>query len=261
MSSLELFQGDKLKALTTATGYLAKSKIVPPSFRGKDADIFSALVLGDSMGLNPMQSLLQIHVINGRPAMSAQLMLAVAKRTYPKMRVKVSGETINKSQYWGECTIQVDDNSAPYTARWDHIKVAQYGLAGKDNYQKQPENMCRWRAVTEALRFCVPDAILGMYSVDEAQDFKEQNFKEEQILEDEANWSKGKTEAELEIGSSEYIFPFRKFANKKINTISVEELTERYDYLETKMGKPKYTYCQKDADEKQAIGIYLEGLE
>jgi hypothetical protein len=46
----------------------AKSQLVPKEYRNQPEDIMLAVQLGSEVGLRPMQSLQNIAVINGRPA-------------------------------------------------------------------------------------------------------------------------------------------------------------------------------------------------
>jgi hypothetical protein len=49
----------------------ARSNLVPKDYRGRAEDILLAVQLGSEIGLRPMQSLQNIAVINGRPAIWA----------------------------------------------------------------------------------------------------------------------------------------------------------------------------------------------
>lgn len=55
---------------------LAHSSLVPDSLRGKGPDILAVLLYGRELGLSVWQSINGIHVIEGRPSMSAELRVA-----------------------------------------------------------------------------------------------------------------------------------------------------------------------------------------
>jgi hypothetical protein len=55
---------------------LALSSIVPKGLRGQPGDILVVLLYGTELGLSAWQSMNGIHVIEGRPAMSAELRVA-----------------------------------------------------------------------------------------------------------------------------------------------------------------------------------------
>src|SRR4051812_48496563 len=58
-------------------GKLASSELVPKSFRAKPQDLFICWAMGYQVGLTPEQSMQCIAVINGKPAMWGDDMLAL----------------------------------------------------------------------------------------------------------------------------------------------------------------------------------------
>lgn len=254
MNDLTLFEGDKLASIEKAAGYLSKSSLVPQTFRNKPAETFSALIMGHSLGLNPMQSLLEIHVIQGRPAISTKLMLALVKKQYPTVVLKWDRDSKKESV---TLQFQLSKDDQIFTTTWDTARAAKMNLLGRDQYKKQLMTMLSWRCLSEAIRFCAPDAVLGLYSDDEAQDFKDP-VKDDDV---ERMWRQGKTEDELTLGHEEYIFPSRKFANKKIKDIETGDLEKRFDYLEKRIQKEGWVYNNQDIDEMNSIKFALEARE
>ena len=55
---------------------IAGTEFVPESYRGKPEAVVAAILTGRELGIGPMQALRDIHMVDGRPAFSAQLMLA-----------------------------------------------------------------------------------------------------------------------------------------------------------------------------------------
>ena len=56
---------------------IAQSAFVPKEFRGKPGDVLAAIVYGMERGLSPMSSLQNIAVINGRPSIFGDMLLAI----------------------------------------------------------------------------------------------------------------------------------------------------------------------------------------
>lgn len=54
--------------------YIAQTQFVPASLRGRPEAILACVLFGRSMGLDPMQALAHVHVIDGQPQPSAQLL-------------------------------------------------------------------------------------------------------------------------------------------------------------------------------------------
>src|SRR5689334_13297072 len=63
------------KSLAKARGF------VPKHLLGDEGSIAAAILTGIELGLGPMEAMRSIHVIEGRPTMSADLMLARAIRS------------------------------------------------------------------------------------------------------------------------------------------------------------------------------------
>ncbi|MDN5536475.1 MAG: hypothetical protein L0H08_05765, partial [Comamonas sp.] len=53
----------------TFSNYLADSDMVPKDFKGKPGNCLIAMQWGAELGLKPLQSLQNLAVINGRPAL------------------------------------------------------------------------------------------------------------------------------------------------------------------------------------------------
>lgn len=55
---------------------IAATPFVPESYRNQPEAVVAAILTGRELGIGPMQSLRDIHMVDGRPAFAAQLMLA-----------------------------------------------------------------------------------------------------------------------------------------------------------------------------------------
>ncbi len=79
MSRLDdsLFSKDLAPHYMQLAGKLASSELVPKCFRGKPQDLFLCWAMGYQIGLTPEQSMQCIAVINGKPSMWGDDMLAL----------------------------------------------------------------------------------------------------------------------------------------------------------------------------------------
>jgi len=140
---------------------LLKSGFLPNSIK-TPAQAVSIILMGREVGLPEMQALRSINVIQGKPTLSAELMLAL-------FSARVNGESkVNKSDET-ECVITFKrPGREPHTQRFTIEQARKLGFATKDNYNKQPATMLQWRCVSAGLRFYAPDAIAGIsYTPDE----------------------------------------------------------------------------------------------
>lgn len=150
----------------------AQSTLVPEAFRGKPADVFVAVTLGQSVGISPIQSLSEINVIKGKPTMSASLIAAQVRKAGHKLRIEVC-ET--PGQESATCTIiRRDDPDHPFISRRDRAWAQRMGLLNNSNYVKQPATMLKKRAITDCARDACSEALCGIdYCKEEMSDFDE----------------------------------------------------------------------------------------
>lgn len=135
---------------------LAQSSLLPKDLANKPANVLAAMLYGQELGLAPMQAINSIYVVNGRPTISAQLWVALARRAGHKVRVV---EETPES-----CTVEVersDDQGHPtrVTYTLDQAKAAK--LTGKDVWTGHRAAMLYARAVSTACRRACPEIALG----------------------------------------------------------------------------------------------------
>ncbi len=143
---------------------LLKSGFLPKSIRTPEQAI-AIMQTGKELGLGPMQSLRGIHVIDGKPAMSADLIagLALARVPGSTLRVAESTNTICRVE-----AARAGQELTPFSFSMDDARNA--GLTGKDVWRKYPRAMLRARCLTEACRAVFPDVVMGLYSPEELED-------------------------------------------------------------------------------------------
>jgi hypothetical protein len=155
----------QVAAVAKLATYIAATDFVPKGYRGQDAAVAAAILAGREMGIGPMTALQHLYVVDGRPAMSAQLMRAL---------VFAHGHTIRVVECNSErCTLvgrrAGDSHEAPVTWSMEDARRAQ--VSGKQNWARYPRQMLLARATGELCRAVFPDVIGGMaYTVEEADD-------------------------------------------------------------------------------------------
>lgn len=135
---------------------LAPSRLLPQAYRENPANLFLAAEFADALGIERINAITSIHVIEGKPSASADLIAALIRRAGHRLRV-----TGDDRQATAELT-RADDPEFTFTATWtmDRARAAQ--LVGKDVWKKYPAAMLRSRAITEVARMAASDALLGV---------------------------------------------------------------------------------------------------
>lgn len=141
----------------------SKSTLLPKSMQGKAADVLVTIMAGAEMGLSPMASLRAIHVIEGRPVLSADGMVALVlgsgKAKYFQ-RVEESDTAVT----YETCRVGTD---TPRRCTWTMDMAKRAALHTKDNWRTVPRAMLAARAKSELARDVYPDVLMGCYTDDE----------------------------------------------------------------------------------------------
>ena len=149
----------------TFCDYLANSDLVPKDFKGKPANCLIAIQWGAELGLKPLQALQNLAIINGRPALWGDAVIALV-RSSPLC------EYITESDDGNTATCRVKrrgEEEEVRTFSMDDAKVA--GLLGKSGpWTQYPKRMRQMRARAFALRDVFPDVLRGMPVAEELQD-------------------------------------------------------------------------------------------
>lgn len=141
--------------------------ILPKAYQGNPANALVAINLGSAMGLAPAESLYRIDVIGGTPSASAELVASNVRKAGHKLRVHVDEANMSVTAQ----IIRADDPDYTYEVKRDMKWAESMGLAGKDNYRKQPLTMLQWRAITAVARLAASEALYGVgYTADELQE-------------------------------------------------------------------------------------------
>jgi len=123
---------------------------------------------GSMLGLHPMAALQSIHIIEGKPTLSANLLAALVRRAGHRLRVTTSGDWKAGTFVARAVLIRSDEPDFEFVVEWTKERAATAGLAGKGNWNKYPEAMCKARAITEVIREGAPDVtIVAAYTPEE----------------------------------------------------------------------------------------------
>jgi hypothetical protein len=153
---------------------MAKSSLVPKDFQGSSGNILIAMQWGMELGLAPLQAMQSIAVINGRPSLWGDAVIAIARSAasceYITETVEGEGERM-------VATCRAKRRNQPEEVRTFSVADAQQaGLWGKVGpWKTNPKRMLQMRARSFALRDVFADSLRGMAVAEEQQDIAEMN--------------------------------------------------------------------------------------
>jgi hypothetical protein len=166
---------------------MAKSDLVPKSFRGHPEDVLVAIQLGTEIGFAPVQALQSIAVINGRPSVWGDGFLALIMGSalyrdhdeyYEVDGQRVEGltaDTLKKDTTAAVCTFYRRGKPEPVTRRFTVGQAKKALLLDKRDtpWITYPDRMLLMRARSWAGRDCFPDLLRGIRTAEEALDERE----------------------------------------------------------------------------------------
>ena len=113
-------------------------------------------------GIHPCKAMQEYHVINGKPSLSSQAMLA---------RFQLAGGVAKWVKRTAtEATLHVSHKQGgELEVTWNIDRAKRAGLLGNPSWTKYPEAMLSARCISEAIRSVFPACLGGMYSIEEAE--------------------------------------------------------------------------------------------
>jgi len=168
------FAPTTLTEAMTFSDMLANSSMVPRAYQGKPQDILVCVQWGMEMGLAPMQALQNIAVINGKPSVYGDALMALVQASPVCEDIEEFFEGEGTPNPVAVCVAKRKGRK-PVTARFSVEDAKRAGLWAKQGpWTAYPKRMMQMRARGFALRDAFPDVLKGMITAEEAQDYQEE---------------------------------------------------------------------------------------
>jgi hypothetical protein len=170
---------------------VAPTQFAPKSLQGKPADCALAVIYGSELGVTPMAALQNIAVINGKPSVFGDLLLALCMASplcvYVKEKIDGEGDAMVAT-----CETLRRGYESPTLRTFSMADAKTAGLLQKDGPWKQyTARMLAMRARGFALRDAFPDVLRGVISAEEAQDYQTITVASEPV--NQPPWTVGDT--------------------------------------------------------------------
>jgi hypothetical protein len=158
MTAIVPFQRPATQALTLSDMQdVAKAFAASGYFKDATdvAKAYTKVLAGSELGIPPMQAMTGIHIVEGKPTLSAALVGALIKRSGRyDYRVATLTDT--------ECVLMFfQDGEELGESRFTMDDARKIGVAGKQVWQKYARNMLLSRALTNGARWFCPDVFGG----------------------------------------------------------------------------------------------------
>ncbi len=125
------------------------------------------IMTGVSLGLTAMQSLRGIHVVKGRPVLSADLMAAIALASGQCEYFDCEHTSADKAVYVTKRVGRPERRLEWTMAMAREVRVDGVPLTNKDVWKSYPGPMLRARCIAALARMVYPDLLLGVYTPEE----------------------------------------------------------------------------------------------
>lgn len=129
-----------------------------------EAAAFSLMCIAQAEGIHPIKAATQYHIIDGKPSLRSDAMLARFQAAGGKIRWKE--RTAQRVTLWLS-----HPDAGEIEVTWDMPRAKDAGLANKDTWKRYPAQMLSARCISEGVRALYPACIGGFYTPEEVGDF------------------------------------------------------------------------------------------
>ena len=128
-------------------------------------EAMAIMLLCQAENLHPAVAMRDFHVIQGRPALKADAMLA---------RFQQAGGKVEWKEYTDAKVTGLFSHPQGGTLElsWSLEQAKRIGIANKDNWKNYPRAMLRARVISEGIRSVYPGCVVGVYTPEEVSDFE-----------------------------------------------------------------------------------------
>ena len=147
---------------------ISETQLIPLHFQKKPADCFVALQFAARAGIDPMLALQKMYIIGNKPAMEAQLMIALANGSG-----RFRGNIQYKDETATSCTAYVvthEGEVVEYTLDWKTVEAEGWNNRKGSKWISMRDLMFRYRSAAYLISTCFPELKFGLLTKEEAED-------------------------------------------------------------------------------------------
>lgn len=139
---------------------IASTELVPAKLRNRPDAVAAVILAGREIGLPPMTALRTVFIVDGKPALYAEAMLALVLAAGHEVRYLESTGSV--------CTVvgKRKGSTSEHQVTWTLDEARRAGLSGQV-WNKYPRAMLKHRATAELCRDLFADVLAGLAAVEE----------------------------------------------------------------------------------------------
>jgi hypothetical protein len=164
-----------LEDLTNLARLLMQSGFVPSSYRGI-GDVLAAMSYGQELGMSPVQATQSLAIVNGRPCLWGDGMIALVRRSPVCEWIHeeiVDKRTAAAVDITAVCRAKRKGDDHIHERRFSYEDAMRAELTGKPTWKKHMPRMLQMRARSWCLRDVFADVLCGLQMGEEVQDYSE----------------------------------------------------------------------------------------
>ncbi|MPX91390.1 hypothetical protein [Salinivibrio sp. VYel1] len=157
---------------------MANSEMVPKDYQGKPGNVLVAVQMGAELGLQPVQALQNIAVVNGRPSVWGDGLRALIMSAPDLIDIR---DEFDEGTMTARCIIvrQRNGKNIEFVGEFSKQDAEQAGLWGRNTWKAYPKKMLEWRAFGFSARKAYADRLRGISLAEEVRDIPAQAEEKE----------------------------------------------------------------------------------
>lgn len=174
VTMVDPFKPKNLSEAMALAEMMAKSTIVPKDYIDKPGNCFIAMQWGFELGLPVLQAMQNIAIINGRPTLWGDAVLAIVRSAVDSAGNRVLegiSETFDETTMTATCSVKRRGAAQACVRTFSRADAVKAGLANRDTWKAYEKRMLQMRARSWALRDEFTDVLRGMPVAEEVLDY------------------------------------------------------------------------------------------
>lgn len=153
---------------------LSASDLLPARFRGNIQNVMIGLEMANRLGASPIMVMQNLYIVHGNPGWSGSFVIAAINSCRKFYDLEFDMEEVNGSIV--RCRAIAEDRRSGKMRKgawitWEMALKEGWVEKTGSKWKSMPEQMFMYRAASFFGRVHCPDVLMGMYTVEEIEDF------------------------------------------------------------------------------------------